>query len=203
MRTIQIKGILLLFCCIFISSAQGDDCDPVYVANQISALESKPEYKDCKLEDMMQSYFNSSRELIQILNLLKDTYKQSLSSIGDDTLIGAKMSEYSSELDKATTTLLAGNFIDITAANGIQQLRQWTKDVHSYSKGPKRRIDTIRHPPLSSTDRLTLCKANMQWKISQKWHQRIIHCINIATSANGDSDAGGGESTTEADVIGE
>ena len=203
MRTTRTKSILLLSYFIIISSAFGDDCDPMFVASQISALESKSEYKNCKLEDMKQIYSSSSGELIQYLDLLKDIYRQSIASNGDDNLITSIMDKYSSELNMANKKILEGNSIDISAAIGKQQLRQWTRDVHNYSRDPKRRIDTIHQGSLPSSDQLMLCKAEFQWKISRKWHQRIIHCIDEATNANGNTDAASDDSTTKTGVISE
>lgn len=180
--------VFVLFCCIFTGNVLADDCDPVSVASRISALESRTEYKQCQLASLKQSYLGSSHDLIQFLDLLKDIYKQSLESSGEDNTVNDKMSEYGSELGKATTKILEGITIDMSTTGGNQRLLKWARDVHDYSKTPKRKIDGISADSLASSDKLMLCKTKFQWKISQKWYKRIIHCINKAEPENSDTD---------------
>jgi len=196
MKVTLLTSVFALFCCISMSSALGDDCDPAFVASQISELESRSDYKDCQLANMKQSYLSSSHELVQFLDLLKDNYRQSLASNGDDNSVNTKISEYGLELGKANTKILEGNSIDISTAGGKQRLLHWTRDVHDYLKDPKRKIDGISPDSLASPDKLMLCKAKFQWKISQKWHQRIIHCINKAEHENRDNNTGAANDNT-------
>jgi hypothetical protein len=188
LRRLKDTIVTCLACC---SGAYGDDCDPVFVASETSALESETEYMECKLDDMQKSYTGSSQELIEILDLLKDQYEQSLIAEDDDADAQAKVNDFVAELDKAKSVVLTGDNIDLSAADGAQKLERWVKDVHKFSKDPKRRIDRIDQDTLSGAEKLTICKASLQWKKSRKWHDRLIQCVNkLPADSDEDGDSG-------------
>jgi hypothetical protein len=190
-KTLQRLNIALATCLVCLPGAYGDDCDPVFVANETNALEAKTEYKECALGNLKDSYADSSLELIQILDLLKDRYEQSIATANDAVTVSTEVSEFRAELDNAESIVLTGNDIDINAANGAQSLSSWVKEVYRNLKDPKRRIDDIQQDTLSGADLLTVCKASLQWKKSRKWHDRLIHCVNKLPAADEDDDDNG------------
>lgn len=179
MNTNLLTTCIYISCLTFISNVYADDCDSAAMVNKLTDLESKLEYKNCEFVNLLNAYHDSSHDLVQILNILKDTYEQSLTSAGDDLHIAAEVKKYRLELEMAKSTILGASNININSSGtGLTGLAKWAKKVHKHLIDPMKIIGNIPQDSISSADQLTICKANFQLKKTQKWRNRILNCIS-------------------------
>jgi hypothetical protein len=184
-----------------------NECDPDFVAQRKAEIEKQKAYNECDLSVLKKSYRDSSQELVQILDLLETPYRKYLTDVCNDNPQSCKnvdnnIQTYIGNLNVANAKIKQGENIKQMTINGLACLRDWAKTIDPQVQIPMETINKFSKGLANSTDRITICKSNLQLKLSQKWGARLIECINISlaeakslsTTCNTNSAANGGSS---------
>lgn len=184
MKTNYVKIIIYSLCFCFVCNVYGDDiCDNELIDEKLKELENKSEYNDCNLNGMKKSFYDSSHELIEILQILDGRYYEIMKSENDESSAIFEFDEFVAELNSANNVALKGENIDLNTDSGINELRLWVTNVDTHSKGPMVRINNVKGHFTEKSEKFTFCQAESQWKISKKWRNRILSCVNKANTS--------------------
>ena len=139
--TARLIGCLLV---IYASSAQGVDlCDPGDVKRKIDSEKAGPAYTSCELEQLSATYFTASKELVDVLSLLKTTYLASATEEQDAADSELLATQYDQEIASARAASQGNNPVDTSTSNALKRLKSRVSLAHRRLQPPHNKIVNV------------------------------------------------------------